>query len=194
MSEEIRPGQVGKFYTSSRKIQELVGKLPDGSYIWGGPYTVPQAVSGLLAFMLLFFTRRLGLWGWNWLSDAIVIVAFSLGIVYLVGFIPAPKRSILGLLTGFVKVLFAPVTGVWRGRPAGEQTRRVRKIQRVRNNEIKTQARAARKSAKAIPAAKTATAARAWQQKVAPIAAPTSSPAQISCGLDRLLAEQHVKS
>lgn len=193
MSDESHSGQVGKFYTSSRKIQELIGKLPDGSYIWGGPYTVPQAVCGLLAFMLLFVTRKIGLWGWNWLSDTIVIVAFSLGVVYLVGFIPAPKRSILGLLTGFVKVLFAPVTGMWRGRPASEQTRRIKKIQRTRQDEIKAQKRAAKK-ARTAPAAATNTAETRTSRKTAQAAEETTSTAaQINCGLDRLLVEQHAQ-
>ena len=36
------PARVTRFYTAARRIPILVGKLPSGGFIPGGPYTIPQ--------------------------------------------------------------------------------------------------------------------------------------------------------
>ena len=49
MSEQAsasEPVEVLRWYTSALRIPRLIGKLTSGERIWGGPYTVTQAVVG----------------------------------------------------------------------------------------------------------------------------------------------------
>lgn len=52
---------VTRFYTSVRRIPTLVGKLPNGGFIPGGPYTLGQVVLLLLVAIGGFYTMPL--WG-----------------------------------------------------------------------------------------------------------------------------------
>lgn len=133
MSEESFGPSRGNFYTASRNVQELIGKLPDGSYIWGGPYTVPQVLSGVATFIVALGARQIGLWGGTGagalIFDLLVIFALSVGVIFLVGKIPPPKRSIFGLIGGVSNLLAAPDAGMWRGRalPAARQPKKPKK-------------------------------------------------------------------
>lgn len=120
MSEEFIGPRQGNFYTASRNVQELVGKLPDGTYIWGGPYTVPQVLCGVVVFVITLGARQIGLWGGAGagalIFDLLVIAALSVGTIFLIGKLPAPKRSIFGLINGVFNLMMAPDVGMWRGR------------------------------------------------------------------------------
>ena len=49
---------VGKFFTRAMKIPLMVGRLIDGTRLWGGPYTVPQIVVGVVAGVRLVLLHR----------------------------------------------------------------------------------------------------------------------------------------
>lgn len=51
--------------------------------------------------------------------DLLVIFALSVGVIFLVGKIPPPKRSIFGLIGGVSNLLAAPDTGMWKASPSG---------------------------------------------------------------------------
>lgn len=110
----------GQFYTASRNVQQVLGKLPDGTYIWGGPYTIPQAVSGLVFFALAMGARSIGIWGGSsstaLLLDLLIAAVLAFGVVILVGKLPTPKRSLIGAVNGVMNQATAPKTGRWRGR------------------------------------------------------------------------------
>lgn len=110
----------GQFYTASRNVQQVLGKLPDGTYIWGGPYTIPQAVSGLVFFALAMGARSIGIWGGSsstsLLLDLLIAALLAFGVVILVGKLPTPKRSLIGAFNGVMNQATAPKTGRWRGR------------------------------------------------------------------------------
>lgn len=50
-----------QWFNAARRIPTLIGKLPSGEQIWGGPYRASQAVTGLVVTLVAFATR--GLWG-----------------------------------------------------------------------------------------------------------------------------------
>lgn len=172
--------QRGNFYTLSRKVQELVGKLPDGTYIWGGPYTIPQILSGVVVSALALLTRQLGLWGGQGAAalifDLLVVLVLGVATIYVVGKLPAPKRSILGIINGVVNIITAPDTGTWRGRGLPVQ-------KPVKNKPVK--------DAPAEPAAPqkaTAVTSSAEERRIQEFA---DEPPM--CGLDLLLADSMMK-
>lgn len=65
MSDESGPveREVARFYTRSRKFPRMVGRLPEGTRIWGGPYTFTQLGLGLVAIFVALATR--GVWSWG---------------------------------------------------------------------------------------------------------------------------------
>ena len=60
MSEE-KPREVVSFYTSTRRVPKMIGKLGNGEMLPGGPYTLAQVGWAAGLFVLLFATRG----SWN---------------------------------------------------------------------------------------------------------------------------------
>ena len=83
--------RVGKFYTRGLKIPTLVGRLTDGTRIWGGPYTIPQLVVGVIALMILWQVVSRFLSTGFIITDAALILAGAWGITIAVGKITCPR-------------------------------------------------------------------------------------------------------
>lgn len=114
MSTE-RPQEVAKFFSQARRIPMLIGKLPDGSRIWGGPYTGYQLIALIITGSGLYLFHDL------WSSGAIlsdiflgVVIAVCAGL--LAGQIPLDARNPMILVAGFGNALQAPRTGTYRGK------------------------------------------------------------------------------
>ena len=105
-----------RFFTMSRKFPKLIGRMYDGSKIWGGPYTTVQfTVMGIIA--VAGFASK-GLWSTGFgLIDLVLCVIAAWLVGFLAGMLPIGARSpaILGL--GLLNRLMSPAAGTWDGSP-----------------------------------------------------------------------------
>ncbi|WP_344102598.1 hypothetical protein [Myceligenerans crystallogenes] len=84
--------ETAKFYTRARRIPMLVGKMPSGGRIWGGPYTITQIGAGFLVGFVLWQTAPL----WARLGgfmDVVVAAGIVIGTVWITGKIPSTGRN-----------------------------------------------------------------------------------------------------
>lgn len=107
---------VVKWYTRARKFPQLIGKTPDGTKIWGGPYTVTQLVGGgTVAFVGL---RTMWLWAdFGLVGNFLILGLVAYGTVLLLGRIPVGSRNPLAVAAGTYRAVAAPGTGRLGGRP-----------------------------------------------------------------------------
>jgi hypothetical protein len=84
--------ETAKFYTKARRIPMLVGKLPSGGRIWGGPYTITQVGAGAVVAFALWKTAPL----WAHLGgfmNIVVAVGVVVGVVWATGKLPSTGRN-----------------------------------------------------------------------------------------------------
>jgi hypothetical protein len=113
----VNETQVGRFYTAARKFKQLIGVFPDGTQIWGGPYSVTQVVVAVLAAGAGFGSRALGFWGGNFLGDSALIIVIAAGVGFGVGKLPVSRRSLIHMSTSVTDLLMVDPGGYWRGKP-----------------------------------------------------------------------------
>ncbi|MCX4448386.1 TcpE family conjugal transfer membrane protein [Streptomyces sp. NPDC087866] len=103
MSEQPADGRVlvGHSYTRARKHPLVIGKLPGGGRIPGGPYTITQIITMAGVFVLLLMVRDL--WAFFGIGNAFVMVIVPWGLAWLMRYARMdgrdPARALLGLLT-----------------------------------------------------------------------------------------------
>lgn len=118
---------VGKFFTRAMKIPLMVGRLIDGTRLWGGPYTVPQLVAGGIALLVLwqafawFFSTGLIF------TDAILVIFGAWGVAYLTGRLPESRRNMLNVITSAASATTTSKTGLYRGAPFKIQQPKLRR-------------------------------------------------------------------
>lgn len=118
---------VGKFFTRAMKIPLMVGRLIDGTRLWGGPYTVPQIVAGFIALLVLwqafawFFSTGLIF------TDAILVIFGAWGVAFLVGRLPDSRRNLFNLMTSMASATATSKTGFYRGSPFKIQQPKLRR-------------------------------------------------------------------
>jgi hypothetical protein len=98
--------QAAPWYTKARKIPQLIGKLPDGTTIPGGPYTASQVATAAIVAVALWKTT----WLWarfDGLVNVVVAVGVLVGSVLLARGLPDTGRNpatwaidMVALLTG----------------------------------------------------------------------------------------------
>lgn len=110
---------VVKWFTPARKIPILIGKLPSGERIWGGPYRASQAIVGGVVLTVMFATR--GLWGtfaetnlFGPILTILISVAVAAAAGYGAGRLPIGSNPALEGLTAGSQVLRAP-QATWCG-------------------------------------------------------------------------------
>ena len=106
--------EVSRFYTASRRIPTMIGRLPDGSRIWGGPYTVSQVVIGLIVMVVALMTRPL--WSIGGLLDLVAILGTGYGACYLARYIPQSKFNLFVVGSVAARAFISPVQGRLKGR------------------------------------------------------------------------------
>lgn len=107
---------VVKWYTRARRFPQLIGRTPDGAKLWGGPYTVTQAVGAGL--VLIVGLNTMGLWAqFGTLGNAFALIVVVWSTVWLLGRIPVGSRSPLSVLSGLAHAFSAPRVGRLAGRP-----------------------------------------------------------------------------
>lgn len=106
-----------RFYTSARRFKQVLGSLPDGTKIPGGPYTYTQFGVMFAVLACAWLTR--GIWGGeSAIRDLILslIVAYGMGV--LVGKLPSSRRGPLQLAGGASTLMSHPGPGgKYQGRP-----------------------------------------------------------------------------
>ena len=108
---------VGKFFTRAMKIPMMVGRLIDGTRLWGGPYTVPQLIAGFIALLVLWQAFA---WFFSTgfiLTDAILVVMGAWGVAYMTGRIPESRRNLFNVMTSAASATTTSKTGLYRGVP-----------------------------------------------------------------------------
>lgn len=137
---------VGKFYTAARRFKQVLGSLPDGTKIPGGPYTYGQI--GLLAGVLIFGWITRGIWGnGNAIGDFIILLAVAVGATILAGKLPGSRRKATGLIGSIWALIFHPgAGGHYKGRPL-KLSVRAQRLQREAIAREKLEAKALAKSA-----------------------------------------------
>ncbi|MQS02095.1 hypothetical protein FNX44_009460, partial [Streptomyces sp. OF1] len=90
---------VGTCYTRARLWPKVVGKLPGGGRMWGGPYTVPQLAVLVGVFVVMLYSQavwaRFGL-----LVNLALIVAVPYGLALVVRRLEAAGRAPGALVWG----------------------------------------------------------------------------------------------
>lgn len=187
--------EVARFFSQARRIPMLVGKLPDGTRIWGGPYTIYQILAVLVTASGMYLFRS------QWssgaiLSDLLVGAVLVACVGLLAGQIPLDARNPFVLVGGFGNALQAPRMGTYRGRRVRlrkpHQPRisvSVQPLPREMDDEVAAprQVESATASERVAP---TPEASASEEEATSP--KPQNSPAETKLpqtGLDRLLAQ-----
>jgi hypothetical protein len=106
--------ETAKFYTKARRIPMLVGKLPSGGRIWGGPYTITQVGAGAVVAFALWQTAPL--WArLGGLMNIVVAVGVVVGVVWATGKLPSSGRNPVAFVMDAMNLTTSP------GRLAGGQ-------------------------------------------------------------------------
>ncbi|WP_455117262.1 hypothetical protein [Rothia mucilaginosa] len=118
---------VGKFFTRAMKIPLMVGRLIDGTRLWGGPYTLPQIVAGFIALLVLWQAFA---WFFSTgfiLTDAAMVILGAWGVAFLVGRLPESRRNLFNMMTSIASATATSKTGFYRGTPFKIQQSKLRR-------------------------------------------------------------------
>jgi hypothetical protein len=139
-SENNEKTMFGRFYTSARKFKRRLGALPDGSKIWGGPYTYTQfTVMGVVA-VLGWLTREI-IGSSNAVTDTVLIILVAYGAGLVAGKAPEGKRSIISYLSSLMALVNHPGEGgKYKGKPI-RLSAKARTIQREQKQQKKREAK-----------------------------------------------------
>ncbi|MCP2265183.1 hypothetical protein ACFQHV_18455 [Promicromonospora thailandica] len=99
--------ETAKFYTKARRIPMLVGKLPSGGRIWGGPYTITQVGAGAVVAFTLWQTAPL----WARLGgfmNIVVAVGLVVGTVWATGKLPSSGRNPVAFVMDAMNLTSSP--------------------------------------------------------------------------------------
>lgn len=99
--------ETAKFYTKARRIPMLVGKLPSGGRIWGGPYTITQVGAGAVVAFVLWKTAPL----WAQLGgfmNMVVAVGVVVGVVWATGKLPSSGRNPVAFVMDAMNLTSSP--------------------------------------------------------------------------------------
>lgn len=114
--------EVARFYRV-KKFTRYLGRFPDGTKIWGGPYNMTQGVVGAIAGLIAMQTNEL--WGTgNIFFDLLLGGGTVYLIVRMAGRIRTGNRNPASLLLGLYAAMTAPSTGMYNGAPPRDRTPR----------------------------------------------------------------------
>ncbi|MCI0686152.1 MAG: hypothetical protein L0Y54_02780 [Sporichthyaceae bacterium] len=110
------PAQVvGHCYTKARRFPLVIGKLPGGGRIPGGPYSLHQIGAMVLAALVLKQTSPL--WAHFGPLNLVVFIAVPYGLAFALRHARVDGRSPIWAAVGWLSYLSAPRGGRLRGRP-----------------------------------------------------------------------------
>ncbi|SEF14897.1 hypothetical protein [Jiangella alba] len=127
MADDPEELETVKYYTRARKFPQLLGRMPDGTKIPGGPYTVQQLIAAILIIVIGGLT--IDTWGvFGVFGNIALLFGTAFGAVFLIGRLPMNGRNPLYALLGLYRVLNAPASGRYQGKQV-----RFRRPRRVRS-------------------------------------------------------------
>jgi hypothetical protein len=122
-SNELIETLVGRCYTKARRHPLVVGTLPGGGRLWGGPYTIPQLVVAAASFALLLLFRPV--WAhFGSVLNVLIAVGVPLALVFAVRRVSVDGRNPLAVAGSVLSVLGSPAEGRLGGRPVKALARR----------------------------------------------------------------------
>lgn len=105
---------VVRWYTRARKFPQLIGRTPDGTRLWGGPYTITQVV--IAGALLAVGWQTTAVWArFGFTGNVVFAGAVFAVVIWSVGKIPVGSRNPLSVAAGVCRALLAPQTGRTRG-------------------------------------------------------------------------------
>ncbi|WP_329583558.1 hypothetical protein [Streptomyces sp. NBC_01361] len=114
---------VGRCYTHARRHPLVIGRFPGGGRLWGGPYTIPQAVVIAATFVVLMMFRPL--WAhFGVLGNVVIAFALPYALGFLVRKVNVDGRNPLAVAGSVFGLMGAPSTGRMGGRPVKTPGRR----------------------------------------------------------------------
>ncbi|GIG29289.1 hypothetical protein [Cellulomonas marina] len=173
-----------RFFTRARRIPILVGRLPDGRPMPGGPYTLVQVLSG--AGVGLTLSKTTALWAhFGGLLDLVFAACVVVGVVWGTGKLPSSGRNPFTWVLDAVSLYSTPHQGSMRGRPL-----RVSRPRLVRHRLVVLQAPqpAADPAAVETPPATTEPHRAQVEVSAKPAAAVPAATGPALSGVARLLA------
>lgn len=116
MADDPETVETVKYYTRARKFPQLLGRMPDGTKIPGGPYTVQQLIVAIT--IIVVGGMSIDMWGvFGTFGNIAVLFGATFGAVFLIGRLPMNGRNPFFALVGLFRAMGAPATGRYRGRP-----------------------------------------------------------------------------
>ena len=106
--------ETGRFYSSIRRIPTTLYRLPDGTRVPGGPYTLVQGVGGAITVALLWAVRGSWTTGFDLLDFAGALAA-GLAVTWLLRFAPDNLHELGLVITGAFLAWSKPPHGHYRG-------------------------------------------------------------------------------
>ncbi|MCX5355532.1 hypothetical protein [Streptomyces mirabilis] len=107
---------VGRCYTHARRHPLVIGRFPGGGRLWGGPYTIPQAIVMAGSFVALIVFRPL--WAhFGLLGNVIIAFAVPYALGFVVRKVNVDGRNPLAVAGSVLGLMAAPSLGRMGGRP-----------------------------------------------------------------------------
>lgn len=108
--------ETARFFTRARRIPILVGRLPDGHALPGGPYTLVQVLSAAGTGLVL--SKTTALWAHlGGLLDLVFAGCLVLAVLWGAGKLPSSGRNPFTWVLGAAALYSTPRQGSVRGRP-----------------------------------------------------------------------------
>lgn len=116
MSSDHEQVEVARWYTPALRIPKLVGKLPSGERIWGGPYRPVQLGLGVVTAGVGI--KTMGLWGeFHPLVNYLVLLASAAGVTWVARWLPNGSTNPFDVLRGGARVALSSTHASWGGYP-----------------------------------------------------------------------------
>lgn len=114
--EPVTYDETARFYTRSRRYPRMIGRLPEGTRLWGGPYTFTQLGLGVLAICLAAASRELWSTG-SILTDFAITLGAGWAAAFLGRYAPIGSMHPLVAANAAIRCIMAPRGGRYRGLP-----------------------------------------------------------------------------
>lgn len=112
MSTDQEQVEVARWYTPALRIPKLVGKLPSGERIWGGPYRPVQLGLGVVTAGVGI--KTMGLWGtFHPLLNYVVLLVAAAGVTWVARYLPNGSTNPLDVVRGGARVALSSTHGNW---------------------------------------------------------------------------------
>lgn len=119
--------ETARFYTVSRRFPRMIGRLPEGTRLWGGPYTFSQLGVGAATFAVAAATCPLWSTG-SIVIDLVILAMLSWGAALAARMLPTSRLNPAIVVATVIACAVSPADGVYRGRAARlPRTRGVRR-------------------------------------------------------------------